>query len=229
MNVVAPSRLSVERLCGADAAPALALRRAVFEGEMGAEADADAFDARAEHLVLRDPGQGGAPVVGTLRMLMGAAYTEREFDLTPLHVDPRPLAEIGRVCLAPAQRGGSAGLLLLSAALQRLAERGVGLVVGTGSFPGADAALHMPALRALRDAALAPSALRPRPRGPEAIAVEGAGDPRDMRAVPPLLKTYLRAGAMVGDGAWCDRAFDTVDVCLVLEMDRLRLPGTRRA
>ena len=229
MNVVAQSRLSVERLCGAEAAPALALRRAVFEGEMGAAGDADAFDARAEHLVLRDLGQGGAPVVGTLRMLPGAAYTEREFDLAPLHADPRPLAEVGRVCLAPDQRGGPAGLLLLTAALQRLAERGVGLVVGTGSFAGADAAPHMPALRALRDAALAPPALRPRPRGPEAIAVEGAGDPCDMRAVPPLLKTYLRAGALVGEGAWCDRAFDTVDVCLVLEMDRLRLPGTRRA
>jgi hypothetical protein len=37
----------------------------------------------------------------------------------------------------------------------------------------------------------------------------------------------------VGEGAWVDRTFNTVDVCLVMDLDRLRLPalalGERRA
>ncbi len=37
-----------------------------------------------------------------------------------------------------------------------------------------------------------------------------------LRALPPLIKGYLRLGAMVGDGAVIDRQFGTVDVFIVL-------------
>ena len=198
------------------------LRRAVFVDELGVgdSVEADRFDADADHLSLLCDGA----VVGTLRLAQGTGYTGREFDLSALRRDARGVAEIGRMCLHRGHRGGTGGVTLLMAALGRLRERGVGIVVGTASFFGADATAHMPALRALRDAALAPAALRPVARGPEAVAVTGAGDPADMRGVPPLVKTYLRAGAWVGEGAWRDRAFGCVDVCMVLDLDRLRLP-----
>ena len=223
----AAPRLSVERLHGSGAAPALALRRAVFERERGAQGDADDFDALATHLILRDPDRPALGAVGALRVLDGAAYTGREFDVRPLEADGRPLAEIGRACLHPDYRGGAAGLALLGAALTELRRRGAALVTGTASFDGADPAPHLPALRALRDGWAAPPGLRPRARGPDAVAVAGPGRSEDMRAVPPLLKTYLRAGARVGEGAWVDHAFRAVDVAVVLELDRLRVP--RRA
>ena len=205
---------------------AAALRRAVFVDEMGARAEIedDRFDAIAEHLVVR----AGDRVVGTLRLATGAAYTGREFDLSPLRTDPRDIAEIGRMCLHPAHRGGAAGAALLIGAVERLRSRGVGLIVGTASFLGTDADRHMPALRALRDAALAPSAMRPRAYGAEAVAVEGRGDARDMRGVPTLIKTYLRAGAWVGEGAWRDDGFNCIDVCMVMDLARLRLPDAVR-
>ena len=37
-----------------------------------------------------------------------------------------------------------------------------------------------------------------------------------VRALPPLLKGYLRLGAHVGDGAAIDRQFGTIDVAIVL-------------
>ncbi len=37
-----------------------------------------------------------------------------------------------------------------------------------------------------------------------------------LRALPPLVKGYLRLGAMVGDGAVVDRQFGTTDVLMVL-------------
>ena len=37
-----------------------------------------------------------------------------------------------------------------------------------------------------------------------------------LRALPPLIKGYLRLGAFVGDGAVIDRQFGTIDVCIVL-------------
>ena len=36
------------------------------------------------------------------------------------------------------------------------------------------------------------------------------------RALPPLVKGYLRVGAMVGDGAFVDRQFNTVDVFVLM-------------
>ncbi|RMH48751.1 MAG: ornithine-acyl-ACP acyltransferase, partial [Alphaproteobacteria bacterium] len=42
-----------------------------------------------------------------------------------------------------------------------------------------------------------------------------------MRATPSLIKSYLRLGGFVGDGAWIDREFNTVDVCLVMDTARM--------
>jgi putative hemolysin len=48
-----------------------------------------------------------------------------------------------------------------------------------------------------------------------------------MRATPALIKAYIRLGGFVGDGAFVDHAFNTVDVCLL--MDTVRMNARRRA
>ena len=47
-----------------------------------------------------------------------------------------------------------------------------------------------------------------------------------MSATPALIKAYLRLGGFVGDGAWIDHAFNTTDVCLL--MDTGRMSGKHR-
>ncbi len=42
-----------------------------------------------------------------------------------------------------------------------------------------------------------------------------------MAATPALIKAYLRLGGYVGDGAWVDHAFNTTDVCLVMDTVRM--------
>ncbi len=37
-----------------------------------------------------------------------------------------------------------------------------------------------------------------------------------LRALPPLVKGYLRAGCRIGEGAFVDRQFDTTDVFIYL-------------
>jgi putative hemolysin len=37
-----------------------------------------------------------------------------------------------------------------------------------------------------------------------------------LRALPPLIKGYLRLGAYIGDGAVIDPQFGTTDVCIIL-------------
>lgn len=211
----------------ADLDCAYRLRRQVFVDEMGAApgTERDRFDPGATHFLLFQASRA----VGTLRAGLGGAYTAQEFDLRGLPQDPRGLAEIGRMCLHPHIRGGVAGLTLLSRAVAYLRARDIGLLVGTGSFAGAQPERHLPALRALRGAALAPAALRPVARGAGALDIAGPANPSDMAQVPPLIKAYLRAGAKVGEGAWIDRAFNTIDVCLVLELAKMRPPQAVRA
>ncbi|WP_299815357.1 GNAT family N-acetyltransferase [uncultured Jannaschia sp.] len=207
-----------------EVAAAHALRRACFVDELGAEAEADAFDDAADHLVLRDRAQPQLGVVATLRIAEGTDYTAREFDLSRLRASGRSVAEAGRACVHRDYRNGIAGLVLFTALLRRMRARGVGYLVGTASFGGADPGAHMPALCRLRMEASAPRAIAPVARGPGAVAIRGEAPRSAMRHVPSLIKTYLRAGAVVGDGAYVDRAFNTVDVCMVLEPARARLP-----
>jgi putative hemolysin len=47
---------------------------------------------------------------------------------------------------------------------------------------------------------------------PEAVDRKAA-----MAATPALIKAYLRLGGFVGEGAFLDRAFNTTDVCLVMD------------
>ncbi|WP_167767063.1 GNAT family N-acetyltransferase [Jannaschia formosa] len=213
-----------------DARAARALRRAVFTREMGVptSVETDAFDAVSEHAILRDPSRPDLGAIAAARLAPGTGYTGREFDLWRLHATGRPIVELGRTCVHPAYRGSAAGLILFHGIAKRLAQQDTRYLVGTASLPGAEAKAHLGALRALRAAALAPPEVRPVARGPEALAVTGPPPPDAMRTVPPLIKSYLRAGAWVGDGAWVDRAFGCVDICILLDMTRLRLPGSRR-
>ena len=42
-----------------------------------------------------------------------------------------------------------------------------------------------------------------------------------IKAMPSLIKAYLRLGGYVGDGAYVDHAFNTTDVCLILDTQTL--------
>ena len=49
-----------------------------------------------------------------------------------------------------------------------------------------------------------------------------------MRATPALIKSYLRIGGFVGDGAFVDHAFNTTDICLVMDTARMNIRSRDR-
>jgi putative hemolysin len=64
--------------------------------------------------------------------------------------------------------------------------------------------------------------VRPEHAATVALPPIGGYDPRlAMRALPPLIKGYLRVGAMVGTGAFVDRQFNTVDVFMVMPVAQI--------
>ena len=42
-----------------------------------------------------------------------------------------------------------------------------------------------------------------------------------MLTIPALIKAYLRLGGCVGEGAFVDHAFNTTDVCLVMDTQKM--------
>ncbi len=227
------------------------LRYEVFVEELGgtgplvdhaARLERDAFDPWFEHLLLidntRDPA-ALADVVGVYRLLTsdrmplaGQYYSEGEFDLGPLKASGRRLLELGRSCVAKDQRGGAAMFHLWNGLAEYVLDRGIEVMFGAASFHGVDAALLAQPLSYLHHHHLAPEPLRVRAKPPNRQEMDlipmGALDRRAaMGGTPALIKAYLRLGGFVGDGAWIDRAFNTTDVCLV--MDTARMSEKHRA
>ncbi|EYD71719.1 GNAT family N-acetyltransferase [Limimaricola hongkongensis] len=220
-----------------DRAEAERLRYDVFVRELGGDGalvdhaagrERDRFDAVADQLLLIDEARPeGARVVGLYRLLdtagaarMGQFYTEDEFDLDPLRSTGRGLLELGRSCLHRDYRGGTAMFRLWQGLAALVEARGIEILFGTASFQGADPAAHAGPLALLARDHLAPPELRVTSRQPDHVSMPGSsGIDRvgAMRAMPPLIKAYLRLGGRVGQGVFADTAFNTTDVCMILD------------
>ncbi|HLK11427.1 MAG TPA: GNAT family N-acyltransferase [Candidatus Binatia bacterium] len=221
----------------ADVREAQRLRYRVFVEEMGArlpepreEIDRDAFDAYCEHLLVRDGATGA--VVGTYRILsaeqarrVGRLYAESEFDVSRLR-DLPGLVEIGRACVDPAYRSGAVLARLWEGLATHLRARRYEHVIGCGSIPLAEEpAAAAGVCRGLLRTHLGPERWRVFPRRPFPLRAFRA-EPE--RPPPPLIRGYLRMGAVVcGPPAW-DSSFGTADILLLLPMAQLDARWARR-
>ncbi|MEK0163490.1 GNAT family N-acyltransferase [Phaeobacter sp. JH20_36] len=222
----------------ADLRAAQALRYDVFVSELGgggalvdheAGLEQDRFDAFFDHLLLWD--QTRDAVVGVYRvlrgdqaLLAGQFYSEDEYDLSKLRASGRKLLELGRSCLHPDYRGGTAMFHLWSALSAYVAEHEIEVLFGVASFHGTEVAPLANALSSLHHNHLAPEDLRPVSRSYQSMDLIPAGDLDRRRAMldtPALIKAYLRLGGCVGDGAYIDHDFNTTDICLVLDTARM--------
>lgn len=226
------------------------LRYEVFVAELGGSGplvdheqrlERDDFDPYFDHLLLiderRDPA-GLQDVVGVYRLLTsermalaGRFYSETEYDLTALKTCGRKLVELGRSCVHPDYRGGTAMFHLWNGLADYVLERGIEILFGVASFHGTDVAALAEPLSYLHHHHLAPPALRVRALAPhrqemDLVPEAGLDRRRAMAGTPALIKAYLRLGGFVGDGAWIDHAFNTTDVCLV--MDTVKMSAKHR-
>lgn len=226
----------------ADLKLAQALRYEVFVAELGAggplvdhaaRLEADRFDPYFDHLMLFDHARDGNPCVGVTRMMRQAAaeaagqfYCDDEYDLNCLRATGRKLLELGRACLHPAYRGGTAMAQLWSGLAAYVEAHGIEVMFGVASFHGTDAGALAAPLSFLHHRHLAPPELRVTARAPgrqrmDLIAEADLDRRAASRAIPALIKGYLRMGGFVGEGAFIDRAFNTTDICLVVDVARI--------
>ena len=218
----------------ADIEAAQKLRWDVFRSELGANLvhsgalDIDPYDAVCDHLLVEDFSAGTLQVVGTYRLLRQSVaqqrsgfYSAGEYDLSPLADGAGELLELGRSCVAAGYRNAATIQLLWRGIAHYLEDNQISMMFGCGSFHGTDPAEHADMLSYLYHHHLAPPALRVRALEDRFVGMaqlpRGSYDPRQaLRRLPPLIKAYLRVGAMVGDGAVIDHEFNTTDVFIVM-------------
>ena len=225
----------------ADLVAAQRLRYRVFVQELGADGplvdhaaqtEQDTLDAVFDHLVLIDRRVDPASlnhVVGVYRVLPGDRlgqaghfYSASEYDLTPLLASGRRLLELGRSCVHADHRGGTGLLLLWNGLADYVLDLEIDILFGVASFPGTDPAALAQPLSHLHHAHLAPPDLRVCSHGSGAVAMnilppEAIDRRAALAGTPALIKAYLRLGGFVGQGAYVDHAFNTTDVCLVMD------------
>lgn len=214
-----------------------ALRYHVFANELGAsggsvltseQREVDLFDDVAEHLTLRDltlPEDRN--IVGSYRLISrpqaeGFGFSsDREFDHSKLINGGASLLELSRSCLHPDYRGGPGMFQLWQALSQLVTERKIDILFGVASFWGTNANDFSEPLSLLHHHYLAPQNQRSVSRVPagfDLLEENQIDKRRALRQIPPLIKAYLRLGGKIGQGAYVDHEFKTVDVCMIVDL-----------
>ncbi len=230
---------------GEEVKQAQRLRYSVFYEEMSAVAnvramfsgrDRDPYDRICDHLLVLDHAAVGAPeIVGTYRLLRQEVASKRkgfysagEFDLAPLLArhPQRVFLELGRSCVLKPYRTKRTVELLWHGIWSYVRQHNIDVMIGCASLEGVDARLLAPQLGLLRQAAPTPPewrvcALPGRGVSIDELAAPGTPDMSALRALPPLIKGYLRLGAYICEDAVIDHQFGTTDVFIVLPVERI--------
>ena len=203
--------------------------------------DFDRFDEVCDHLLVIDRDvldEDGQPaVVGTYRFMRneqaekaGGFYTAGEYDIGPmlaaLPAGARSL-ELGRSCILKAYRTKPATMQLLwRGVMSYVARFSIDLMFGCASLQGTDPECMALPLSYLHHFHGMPPEIRVRAR-PE-LYVEMNRMAKDdiafkdaLRTLPPMIKGYVRAGCMIGEGAVIDRQFGTTDVLIYFPVERM--------
>ena len=206
--------------------------------------DADRFDEFCDHLVvvLKAPGNEGGQfrtddgeMVGTYRLLRqsvaeqsGGFYTHGEFDIAPL-LAARPdlkFLELGRSCVLKQYRTKPVVELLWQGIWNYVRQHDLDVMLGCASLESTDQTVHASTLDFLARNCAAPPEWKVRAVPERYIEMKSvAGTAADakvaLKALPPLIKGYLRLGCYIGEGAVIDTQFNTTDVLIILPVSQI--------
>lgn len=197
--------------------------------------DKDAYDAYCDHLIVKDLQFG--EVVGTYRLLRQKVadenigfYSENEFDLGKLKQAAKEeggeLLELGRSCIAETHRSFTTINLLWNAITRYAIERNVTHLLGCGSLHLSDTLEVQQVYSYLRAKHFAAEKYRVYPlegcRMSLSCEDQSQMDSRAaMKKLSPILKGYLRTGAVICGAPAYDEEFGTADVLVLMEMANL--------
>lgn len=191
------------------------------------EVDKDEYDEVCDHLIAIDTTKD--EVIGTYRLIkkshlnkLKTFLTETEFNIDALkHLE---ILEVGRAVVKEAYRDGVTIGLLWKGVIRYAVTESVDVMIGTASFHGIDPMIYKESLSYLYDNHLSKKEIRcvANPDSSSPLKLIDEYDAEAAKALlPPLIKGYLRLGATIGDGAYIDVSFNSVDVLIVLMINEI--------
>jgi putative hemolysin len=209
----------------------------------GLSLDSDRFDAFCDHLIVVQQQSQFADerfkvddgeVIGTYRLLQqsvaaehGGFYTEGEFDLQPLIARKPELnfLELGRSCVLKPFRTKPVVELLWQGIWNYVRRFKHDVLMGCASLEGSDPTLHATTLNFLARNCVVPAEWNVRALAERHVEMKSDSAVIDaktaLKALPPLIKGYLRLGCYIGEGAVVDTQFNTTDVLIILPVSRI--------
>lgn len=204
-------------------------RRSGQEQDQAESLDADDYDDRCTHILIRDTATG--QLIACFRMLtlsggaeIGDSYSARYYNLSRLREFSGRMVEIGRFCIHPERSDPDILRLAWGALARHVDEQDIQMLFGCSSFMGTDIQGYEDAFAMLRERHLAPQRWLPRVKAPKVFRFARAlklrkPDPRAaMAEMPPLLRSYLAMGGWVSDHAVVDNQLNTLHVFTGLEI-----------
>jgi len=205
--------------------------------------DADPFDAYCDHLLVVDHaslkrnklGRLKPEIVGTYRILRqevanrhSGFYTAAEYDIQSL-IDANPdkrFMELGRSCVLKPYRNKKTVELLWHGIWSYVLRHNIDVMLGCASIEGTNPDALAGQLSFLHHNARAPEqwrvrAVEDRYVEMNRLTADEINSKEALRALPPLVKGYLRLGAFIGDGAVIDHQFGTTDVLIIMPVSEL--------
>jgi putative hemolysin len=222
------------------------LRYKVFYEEFGArpneamareERDFDEYDPLTDHVIVVDESISNPEdqIVGTYRLLRQTRlpkglpfYTSQEFDITSLLKAGKNLMELGRSCVLTEYRTRSVLQMLWQRIIAYINDHDIDFLFGCASLQGTNVDDVAEQLSYLHHFHRAPDLFCPKvlPK----IGIDMNILPKDkvepnarriFSDLPPLIKGYLRIGCSIGNGAYIDHQFNSIDVCIVVPTHQL--------
>lgn len=234
-----PAPLPAQRRYGArfasdaaDIAAAQALRAQSFGG---LARDSDAFDPLCRHILVEDRRSNALVCCCRILPLTGGheiaqSYSAQFYDLNALQGFGGAMLELGRFCTLPGARDPDILRSAWGLLTTYVDAHDVRMLFGCSSFAGTDPERYRDTFAWLGARHLAPPAWRPGVKAAEVHRFAPCAPEdthRAMRALPPLLRTYLAMGGQVSDHAVVDHAMNTLHVFTGLDIAAIPEPRKR--
>lgn len=220
------------------------LRYAVFYEEFGAtpsdearqqKRDFDIYDDYADHLIVIDLSrtEEEGQIIGTYRLFRAEKlpenmpfYSSQEFDISSLLQSGLKLLELGRSCVLPPYRTKYVMQRLWQGIAEYVTQHKIDLLFGCASLPETDPAKIIDQLAYFKHfhappPHLCPQAIPDCTTGLELKEKEQIDPKQVFSSLPPLIKGYIRVGSYIGQGAFLDKDFNCIDICIVLPTEKV--------
>ena len=222
------------------------LRHKVFIEEMGgsrnnlsliSNSESDKFDDFCRHLIIIDHKNStqfpNGKIIGVTRLMLTedsengiGFYCSQEFNLNPIISTKKECLEIGRICIHNEYRNTLVLHYLWIELGSFCSKRGVKILFGVASFTGNNIKKIEMALSHIHNDYLAPPKIRPMALEHGYIKMnmvpkEEINKLNALKQMPSLLKSYLRLGAKVGEGAFIDKELNTIDILIMLDVSNM--------